>query len=106
MAEPERKMSVFVAVWFAGLLSLTGTAMTAFALGVWVYRTTGSATQFAAIVTVLYLPQVVITAVTGLLADRYSRRRLMLVANIGALTVSSALGLTVLAGGLSTIVVY
>jgi hypothetical protein len=106
MAEPERKMSVFVAVWFAGLLSLTGTAMTAFALGVWVYRTTGSATQFAAIVTVLYLPQVVITAITGLLADRYSRRRLMLVANIGAFAVSSALGLTVLAGGLTTIVVY
>jgi MFS family permease len=106
MPPPDRKMSVFVAVWSAGLLSLTGTAMTGFALGVWVYRTTGSATQFAAIVTVLYLPQVLITAVTGMLADRYSRRRLMLTANVGAVAVSIGLGLTVLTGGLTTVVVY
>lgn len=103
---PDRKTTVFVAVWFTGLLSVTGTVMNGFALGVWVYQTTGSATQYAAIVTVLYVPQVLITAVTGMLADRYSRRRLMLMANVGAVTVSGGLGLTILGGGLTTAVVY
>lgn len=106
MSEPTHRMRTFVALWLAELLSLTGSAMTGFALGVWVYRTTGSATQFAAIVLVLYLPQVLVTVVSGALADRYSRRRLMLLANSGAAAVVILLAVIVAAEALSTAVVY
>jgi DHA3 family macrolide efflux protein-like MFS transporter len=100
------RMGTFVALWLAELVSLTGTAMTGFALGVWVYRTTGSATQFAGVVTVLYLPQVLVTLVGGVLADRYSRRRLILIANAGGAVVLAALAVLVVADALSVALVY
>jgi DHA3 family macrolide efflux protein-like MFS transporter len=100
------RMGTFVALWLAELVSLTGTAMTGFALGVWVYRTTGSATQFAGVVTVLYLPQVLVTLVGGVLADRYSRRRLILIANAGGAVVLAALAVLVAADALSVALVY
>jgi DHA3 family macrolide efflux protein-like MFS transporter len=106
MSENAGRFGTFVAVWFAELLSMTGTAMTGFALGVWVYRETGSATQFAAIVLVLFAPQVLITAVSGMLADRYSRRHLMLAANVSAVLVAAGLTAVVVADALSVAAVY
>jgi DHA3 family macrolide efflux protein-like MFS transporter len=42
-----RGMRVFVIVWLGQLVSLVGSGLTSFALGLWVYRHTGSVTQFA-----------------------------------------------------------
>ncbi|MEV6695219.1 MFS transporter [Micromonospora sp. NPDC051196] len=106
MTQAPSRLGTFVALWLAELVSLTGTAMTGFALGVWVYRTTGSATQFAGVVTVLYLPQVLVTLVGGVLADRYSRRRLILLANAGGAAVLAVLAVLVAADALSVALVY
>ncbi len=106
MTRAPSRLGTFVALWLAELVSLTGTAMTGFALGVWVYRTTGSATHFAGVVTVLYLPQVLVTLVGGVLADRYSRRRLILLANAGGAAVLAALAVLVAADALSVALVY
>jgi MFS transporter, DHA3 family, macrolide efflux protein len=106
MTRAPSRLGTFVALWLAELVSLTGTAMTGFALGVWVYRTTGSATQFAGVVTVLYLPQVLVTLVGGVLADRYSRRRLILLANAGGAAVLAVLAVLVAADALSVALVY
>ncbi|NYT94290.1 MFS transporter [Salinispora sp. H7-4] len=106
MTRTSSRLGTFVALWLAELVSLTGTAMTGFALGVWVYRTTGSAAQFAGIVAVLYLPQVLVTLVGGVLADRYSRRRLILLANAGGAAVLAVLAVLVMADALSVALVY
>lgn len=40
-------MRVFLVIWFGQFISTLGSGLTGFALGVWVYQQTGSATQFA-----------------------------------------------------------
>lgn len=42
-----RQMRVFLLVWFGQLISLIGSNLTSFALGVWVYQRTGSVSQFS-----------------------------------------------------------
>jgi len=40
-------MKSFFIVWFGQLVSVTGSGLTRFALGIWVYQMTGSVTKFA-----------------------------------------------------------
>ena len=42
-------MRVFIIIWLGQMVSLIGSGLTGFALGVWVYQRTGSVTQFALI---------------------------------------------------------
>jgi DHA3 family macrolide efflux protein-like MFS transporter len=83
------KMSIFTLVWFGQVVSLMGSGLTGFALGVWVYQRTGSITQFALIAICSRLPGIVIAPIAGALIDRCDRRRAMIYSDIGA-------GLTVL----------
>jgi len=83
------KMSVFTLVWFGQVVSLMGSGLTGFALGVWVYQLTGSITQFALIAVCSRLPGIAIAPIAGALIDRWDRRRAMIYSDIGA-------GLTVL----------
>jgi hypothetical protein len=71
----------FFIIWFGQLVSLTGSGLTAFALGVWVFQQTGSATSFALIALAGTLPRALFSPVAGALADRYDRRKLMIAAD-------------------------
>ena len=71
-------MKTFLIVWLGQLVSLTGSQLTSFALGVWVYQITGSVTQFALISFFAMLPGLVIYPLTGALIDRFDRRWAML----------------------------
>mgnify|MGYP002713013183 CR=1 FL=1 len=77
-------MQVFTGVWFGQLISLTGSGLTNFALGVWVYQTTDSATQFALIALSSILPLIFISPVAGALVDRWDRRWVMIISDSGA----------------------
>lgn len=74
----------FTLVWLGQLVSLSGTRLTSFALGVWVYQRTGSATQFALIAVFSVLPYVLLSPVAGALVDRWDRRRIMILSDTGA----------------------
>ena len=50
---------VFVLVWFGELVSLIGSYLTGFAVGVRVFRDTGSVTQFALISLFVTLPGII-----------------------------------------------
>ncbi len=52
--------------------------MAGFALGVWVYQETGSATRFALITLFTTLPGIALGSLAGGLVDRWSRRKLMI----------------------------
>ena len=79
-----RGFRTFVLIWFGQLVSLTGSGLTGFALGVWVYQRTGSVTQFALISLFTSLPGIVISPVAGALVDRWDRRRAMILSDVGA----------------------
>jgi predicted MFS family arabinose efflux permease len=74
-------MSTFLTVWFGQLISLTGSALTYFALNVWVYDETGSVTLYALIAAFFAIPGIVIAPFAGVVVDRFDRRKIMLVAD-------------------------
>ena len=51
----------FLTMWFGQVVSLLGSQMTDFALGVWVFEGTRSATQFALIIFFVYAPAVILS---------------------------------------------
>lgn len=69
----------FVIVWFGQLVSLVGSGLFGFAVGVWIYQETGSATLLALMTLFDVLPGLLVMPFTGALADRKSRRLLMMV---------------------------
>ena len=75
---------VFLLIWLGQLVSLTGSGLTGFGLGVWVFRRTGLVTQFALISLFTSLPGIVFSPIAGALVDRWDRRWAMIVADTGA----------------------
>ena len=75
-------MKKFLMIWSGELISNIGSGMTAFALSVYVYQTTGSATYVSLITLLAYLPTVLLSPLGGVLADRYDRRLLMIIGDL------------------------
>ena len=79
-----RGILVFGTVWFGQLVSLIGTNLTGFALGVWVYQRTGSVTRFALISVCTMLPGMLLSPIVGAFVDRWDRRSAMIFGDTGA----------------------
>ncbi|HEX2568236.1 MAG TPA: MFS transporter [Polyangia bacterium] len=77
-------LRAFGITWFGQLVSLLGSGMTSYALGVKVYRESGSVTQYALITFFYVLPFLLVSPVAGALIDRWDRRRAMLLSDIGS----------------------
>ncbi|MEO0537493.1 MAG: MFS transporter [Cyanobacteria bacterium P01_A01_bin.123] len=71
-------MRIFTLIWFGQFVSTIGSYMTYFALTLWVWDTTGSATALALLVFFLQLSRIPITLISGLIVDRFNRKRLMI----------------------------
>lgn len=104
IAEP--RLSTFLWVALTQLLSMIGTGLTSFALGVWVLQQTGSVTAFATISVMAVLPSVVALPFAGAVADRFDRRRVMLAADGVAGLMTAALVVLLATGGLDVGFVY
>jgi MFS family permease len=72
----------FTLLWFAQLISTTGSGMTAIAASIQVYRVTGSALSVGLMLLVTSLPSLLIGLIAGAVVDRFDRKRIMLVANL------------------------
>jgi hypothetical protein len=92
------KTRVFATVWVGQLISGLGTGLTNFALGVWVFLQTGSATKFALIAVFSGLPNIIMLPLVGALIDRRDRRSIMLLGNIGC-ALTTITGAALLATG-------
>ena len=88
-----RGFRTFLLIWVGQLFSLTGSGLTGFALGVWVFQNTGSVTQFALISLFTALPGILFSPIAGALVDRWDRRSVLILSDLGAglCTVSMAL---------------
>ncbi len=81
----------FWRLWTAAFCSEVGEWMLQIALPVLVYRATGSATSTAAMMIVGMLPAVLLSPVTGVLADRVHRPALLLTVCLGQALVAAPL---------------
>lgn len=77
-------LRVFGVVWFGQLVSTLGSGLTGFALGVWIYQTTGSTTLFALNMLAYSLPNLLVSPFAGALVDRWDRRKAMILSDAGA----------------------
>lgn len=102
----QHHMKTFTIIWVGQLLSLVGTAMTRFALLVWAYEQTQTATSVALIGFAAVLPLVVISPVAGVVVDRFDRRLVMIFTDLGAGVTTIALLALHLAGSLQVWHVY
>src|ERR1041384_922863 len=109
-AEPARArargMSIFKLINLGQFISMTGTGLTRFALGVWVYQRSGSATQFALVSLFSILPNILVGPFAGALVDRWNRRRLLIICDTGAALSTLLLAVLIYTGRLELWHVY
>ena len=92
-------------LWFGQTISWTGSGMSFFAIGVWVYETTGRASALSTILFTVAIVGVVTGPFGGVLADRFPRKRLIIIFDltiavlmciVGYLALNNILTLTLL----------
>jgi DHA3 family macrolide efflux protein-like MFS transporter len=101
-----RGITTFVVVWAGQVVSALGSYLTGFALAVWVYQQTGSATLFALISLVTTLPGMLLLPLAGALVDRWDRRWAMILSDGGAAAGTLALALLIWKGRLELWHIY
>jgi MFS family permease len=84
----------FFRMWLGQVVSLIGSGLTTFAIGVWVYQETGNVTLFTLIATFAALPAIFLSPIAGIFVDKYDRKWMLIVSDTGAAL--SSLGLLVL----------
>jgi MFS transporter, DHA3 family, macrolide efflux protein len=79
-----RGIWIFSIIWLGQLFSILGSSVTGFALSIWVYQRTGSATQFGFIAFCGVLPSILLSPLAGALVDRWNHRWTMIFSDFGA----------------------
>jgi predicted MFS family arabinose efflux permease len=87
-------------------MSLVGSALSSFALGVWLYQATGSAVKLGLVFACALIPTVLASPIAGPLVDRWGRRRALLVSNCGAMAVALVLAVLLATHSFAAWVVY
>lgn len=77
-------LNKFFIVWAGQMVSAIGSGLTAFTLGVYAFQTTGTATSYAMIILFAFLPSFLLSPIGGVLADRFDRRLLIIIGDLGA----------------------
>ena len=96
----------FLLIWFGQLISGIGSRLTSFALGVWVYTTTGSTTKFAMVFVAMAIPILLVSPFAGALVDRWDRRRTMIVCEVVSALTIAVMALVAATGHLSMWMIY
>jgi len=74
----------FTVVWAGQLVSVLASSMSGFALSIWMFKQTGSATAMSAMQVSFVLPFMLITPLAGAMVDRYNRKLMMMVSDLAA----------------------
>ena len=69
----------FYIIWSTQSLSQLGSAITGFALTLWMYEKTGSALSTAALTICTYAPYVIMSVFAGAITDKFDKKKTMLI---------------------------
>jgi DHA3 family macrolide efflux protein-like MFS transporter len=83
----------FIILWLGQFVSSIGSSMTYFALTLWVWQQTKSATAIALILVFYQLPQIVISLISGILVDRLPHRCLLMISDAAAACCTISIGI-------------
>lgn len=74
-----RELKQFIILWLTQSLSQLGSAMTNFALVIWLYQDSGSALTTALLAVCSYAPYVIMSIFAGAISDKWNKKTVMLV---------------------------
>src|SRR5687767_8505891 len=93
-------MTGFTIVWAGQLISVLASTMTQFALTIWAYQETGSATALGIINTAFIIPFLLLSPIAGVMVDRHNRKLMMMVSDLTAVLATTVVLVLHLSGGL------
>ncbi|WP_324715330.1 MFS transporter [Carboxydochorda subterranea] len=82
--DQDKSFTNFLVVWGGQLVSSIGSGMTAFSLVVYAFERTRLATNVALITLLSFLPSILLRPIGGVLADRFDRRAMMIIGDLGS----------------------
>lgn len=98
--------AAFGVVWAGQVVSLFGSNLAGFVLGVWIYQKTKSVTAFSLISLFTVLPEIALLPVAGVIVDRFDRRLVMLLSVLGSGLCGAVLAAMALMGQLQLWHIY
>ena len=78
------EMRYFLILWASELVSSLGSAMTKFALILWAYQQQGTVSSIAYLSLFTYLPSIVFCFAAGTLADKWDKKKILILSNVVA----------------------
>jgi len=81
----------FTIVWLGQIVSVLASNMSGFALTIWAFEKTGSATVLGLVQLSFTLPFLLISPFAGAMVDRYNRKLMMMVSDLGAVLATSGI---------------
>lgn len=74
----------FTIIWLGQIVSVLASAMSQFALSIWLYNETKSALAMGIMQVFFITPYLLITPIAGVMVDRHNRKLMMMVSDFGA----------------------
>ncbi len=102
----ETNLMGFIVIWVGQFFSMTGSFMTSFALAIWAWEKTGSAQALAMVGVFTYAPLIIVTPFVGVLVDRWNRKLVMMLSDLGAVLASGVVFILFLSGKLEIWHIY
>ncbi len=99
-------MTGFALVWIGQIVSVLASGMTTFAMTIYMYQQTKSATAMAFVQVAYITPFLIMSPIAGVMVDRYNRKLMMMVSDIAGGTATLALLLLYFTGHLQYWHVY
>ena len=86
-----RQFSIFRWLIAGQAISLLGSSLTGFSLGIWVYSQTDNITDFSIVWVASALPMALLSPLAGVLVDRWSRKTVLLISQLIAVLMTAVI---------------
>jgi MFS family permease len=98
--------SSFLGFWLSQTVSVLGSGMTKFAIGILLYQKTGQVSALALSILFGYLPSLFVGPFAGVIVDRYNRRLILLITGLAQAGIGVALLAAVTQAPLPTVTIF
>jgi len=102
MADSKRPSGMFgfTIVWLGQIISVLASSMTGFGMTLWMYKQTESATAMALMQVAFITPFLLLSPIAGAMVDRYNRKLMMMISDLGAVLSTTAILILYVSGHL------